>query len=110
MESIQGRDTDVVLTPSGNRLIVHFFTGILEHYHEIETFQVVQEKIDEIVLRLVPTSGFSKDTEVKLVSSLQEKAADLKFRIDIVDSIPLPPSGKRRFVISNISKPFVANN
>jgi phenylacetate-CoA ligase len=110
MESIQGRDTDVVITPSGNRLIVHFFTGILEHFPEIETFQVVQENIDEIVLRLVPALNFSRDTEGKIVSSLQEKAADLKFRIDVLDSLPLPPSGKRRFIISKISKPFVTNN
>jgi phenylacetate-CoA ligase len=110
MESIQGRDTDVVMTPSGNRLIVHFFTGILEHFPEIETFQVVQEKIDEIVLRLVPAPGFSKQTEVKIVSNLQEKAADLNFRIDVTESIPPPSSGKRRFIISKISKPFVSND
>ena len=45
LKSIQGRNTDVVLTPGGNRLIVHFFTGILEHFPEIDSFQVVQDDI-----------------------------------------------------------------
>ncbi len=42
MQSIQGRSADIVTTPSGNRLIVHFFTGVLEHFSEVDSFQVVQ--------------------------------------------------------------------
>jgi phenylacetate-CoA ligase len=41
MESIRGRDADVIITPAGNRLIVHFFTGVLEHFQEIDSFQVI---------------------------------------------------------------------
>lgn len=108
MESVQGRDTDVVITPSGNRLIVHFFTGILEHFPEINSFQVVQETKDLIVLRMVPGVGFSSKTTSKLVTKLEEKgAADLKIQVDLVTEIVVPPSGKRRFVISKVSKPFV---
>ena len=68
MESILGRDTDVVVTPSGNRLIVHFFTGIFGQFPEIESFQVTQERIDAIVVRVVPSVGFSKDTAERIVS------------------------------------------
>ena len=108
MESVQGRDTDVVITPSGNRLIVHFFTGILEHFPEIKSFQVVQETKDLIVLRMVPGVGFSSKTTSTLVMKLEERgAADLKIQVDLVPEIVVPPSGKRRFVISKVSKPFV---
>jgi phenylacetate-CoA ligase len=101
MESIQGRDTDMVMTPSGNRLIVHFFTGVLEHFPEIDSFQVVQEHIDSIVVRVVPAAGFSKDTAATMVRRLQEKGAlDLDIDVEVVTEIPLPPSGKRRFVLS----------
>jgi phenylacetate-CoA ligase len=108
MDSIQGRDTDVVLTPSGNRLIVHFFTGILEYFPEIKSFQVVQEEIDRIVLRLIPGNGFSQDIAISAVSMLRERGAeDLKIEVDVVSEIPLPTSGKRRFVVSKVSKPLV---
>jgi phenylacetate-CoA ligase len=102
MESIQGRDTDVVVTPSGNRLIVHFFTGILEHFPEIDSFQVIQERIESILVRVVPATGFVKDTVSKIVSKLQEKGAgDLNIDVDVVAEIPTAPSGKRRFVVAN---------
>lgn len=108
MESIQGRDTDVVVTPSGNRLIVHFFTGVVEHFPEIESFQVTQEEIDSIVLRIVPTKEFSADSTARIIAQLQEKgASDMRIDVELVAEIPVAPSGKRRFVISKVSKPFV---
>jgi phenylacetate-CoA ligase len=102
MESIQGRDTDVVVTPSGNRLIVHFFTGILNHFPEVESFQVVQESPDAILVRVVPDVGYSEEVPSRIVAALQEKGADLEIQVDTVDEIPAAPSGKRRFVINRI--------
>ena len=43
LKHIIGRDTDVVYTESGKPLIVHFFTGIFEHFSTINQFQVVQK-------------------------------------------------------------------
>jgi phenylacetate-CoA ligase len=101
MESIEGRDTDVVITPNGNRLIVHFFTGILEYFSEIEAFQVVQESIDNILILIVPTQQFSDETKERIVSALQEKGATgIGISVQLVDEIPLTAGGKRRFVIS----------
>jgi phenylacetate-CoA ligase len=110
MGSIQGRDTDVVVTPSGNRLIVHFFTGIFEHFPEIESFQVTQESLGSMVLRLVPTKEFSPDSTANIISKLREKgASDMRIDVELVSEVPVSPSGKQRFVISKVSKPFVEN-
>lgn len=100
MESIQGRDTDVVVTPSGNRLIVHFFTGILNHFPEVESFQVTQDSPEAILVRVVPANGFSKETAGRIVSVLRAKGADLEIAVEAVEEIPVAPSGKRRFVVS----------
>jgi len=106
MEAVLGRDTDVVLTPSGNRLIVHFFTGILEHFPEIDSFQVVQEELDSIVLRIVPSEKFSEEVAERVIQELKQKgAADMKIEVELVEAIPVPPSGKRRFLISKIKWP-----
>jgi phenylacetate-CoA ligase len=111
LESIQGRDTDIIITPSGNRLIVHFFTGIIEHFSEIESFQVIQEEPDIIILRLVPNEGFSQETVTRVLEKLHERgAADLKILVEPVKEIALPPSGKRRFIVSKISKPFTGDS
>lgn len=104
MQAIQGRDTDVIITPRGNRLIVHFFTGLLEHFSEIETFQVVQEQPDSILLRVVVTPAFSPETAQRVTDTLHSHGADgLAIQIEPVPALPLTPAGKRRFVINKLS-------
>ena len=104
MESIQGRDADAVITPSGNRLIVHFFTGIFEHFSEIDSFQVVQENVDNMIIRIVPTIEFSDESSKKIISALQDKGATgIRIQLELVDQIPFTPGGKRRFVVSKIA-------
>ena len=103
MEAIQGRETDVVRTATGNRMIVHFFTGVLEHFAEIESFQVVQESIETMVLRIVPTKQFSWESRKRIVSALQARGATgINIDIELVDEIPLTTGGKRHFIISKI--------
>ena len=104
MDSIQGRDADIIVTPSGNRLIVHFFTGILENFQEIYSFQVVQNDPQSILVRIQPKTSISKNALNRIRTTLAEKgAADLTINFEIVDAIPLPPTGKHRFVISHLS-------
>lgn len=104
MSAIQGRDTDIILTPAGNRLIVHFFTGILEHFPQINTFQIVQEEIDSILLRIVPYGDLDSTIQSQIILALQAKGIDaLQVTIELVDNIPLTSGGKRRFIMSHLS-------
>jgi len=106
MEAIHGRDAEVIDTPSGNRLIVHFFTGLIEHFGEIDCFQAVQETPDTLVMRLVPVGVPSDDVAQRLVAKLKESgAADMNVEVEWVSEIPVPPSGKRRFVINRLRQP-----
>jgi phenylacetate-CoA ligase len=97
----QGRNTDVVITPSGNRLIVHFFTGVLELFTEIDSFQVVQENSDDLLLRVVPTPDWRALLEQRLVAALRARGlTDMRITVELVKELPLSPGGKRRFVIN----------
>lgn len=104
METIEGRDTDIILTPAGNRVIVHFFAGILEYLPQIDSFQVVQEEIDTVLLRIAPADGFSHKVTAEAVRMLHERGIDeaMKKELDLVGEIPLPPTGKRRFIINKL--------
>jgi phenylacetate-CoA ligase len=105
MHSIQGRDTDVVFTPDGNKLIVHFFTGVLEHFDEIDSFQVLQNSLESILIRVVLNTKLTKELEHKVVRALQAKGATgLRIDVETVSDIPIAPTGKRRFIISNVEK------
>lgn len=104
-ESILGRETDAVITPSGNRLIVHFFTGILEFFSEIDSFQVIQDAPDYILLRIQPRADaiFNQAVINRVIGQLKQHGADIDIHVELVDSIPTLPNGKRRFVINNLS-------
>lgn len=104
LSKIEGRDTDIIVTPNGNRLIVHFFTGIFEYYQSIDTFKIIQEKVGEIIVEIVPKSDFRKEDWEKLKREILEKGDhDLQIQLRIVKEIPLEKSNKRRFVVSKIN-------
>ena len=103
--AVEGRDTEVVLTPSGNRLIVHFFTGILEYFSEIEHFQVVQTELDTIRVRLVATRRFTEQMARDIVTVMKARGAgDMRIEVDVVEEIAISPSGKRRFVVNEYAR------
>ncbi len=103
MKSIDGRASDIIITPNGNRLIVHFFTGIFEYARHIETFQVVQTETSGITVKIVPKNEFNQQEWETLKMEILEKGdADLEINLEIVEGIPLEKSNKRRFVISRL--------
>lgn len=105
MQSIQGRNADVITTPSGNRLIVHFFTGIMEHFPEIDSFQVIQTAPDQILVRILPHANRTSDLAHRVILALKQKGAeDVEIQVEFTDEIPLPSTGKHRFVISHLIK------
>lgn len=103
MEGVEGRSGDVVVTPSGNRLIVHYFTGILEHFQDIANFQVLQEERDRLVVRIVPGAGFSSETARRVQDRLRTQGlTDMAIDVEITSEIPMPKSNKHRFVLSRV--------
>jgi phenylacetate-CoA ligase len=100
---IAGRATDVVTTPGGDRLIVHFFTQIFEMIPEVAHFQVRQERPEAITIRFVKGHGFAP----KILDDIRQQILSncvypLEVTFTPVDEIPLERSNKRRFVISDV--------
>jgi len=105
MQSVQGRNADVIMTPSGNRLIVHFFTGILEHFKAIDSFQVEQDRSDHILIRIIPNNDITPELVGEISHALKEKGAqDLAIDVESVRSIPLSPAGKHHFIINTMGQ------
>lgn len=104
LEKIEGRDSDIIHTPNGNKLIVHFFTGIFEYYPEIRQFCVYQHKIEEIEVQIVPQGEVGQQTLDNIRDEIIEKGdRALIVNFKIVNKIEDRKTGKRRFVISNLS-------
>lgn len=100
---VQGRATDVVTTPGGDRLIVHVFTQIFEMIPAIRQFQVRQSQPDSIRILYVPAERFTPE----ILDIVRQKIAQHcrqppHIDFERVEEIPLEQSNKRRFVISTV--------
>ena len=103
LAKIEGRDSDILITPSGKRLIVHYFTGYFEWVDTVKQFQVTQKTTNRITLKLVPNDKFNNEAKSKIYNDISRYIGnDVRLEIEIVDDIPLTRSGKRRFVISEL--------
>lgn len=104
MESIEGRDTDVVICPNGGYLIVHSFTGLFEYIEGVEQFQVIQEIPNEILIKIIKNDNFTNRDATYIKDTITREGGGLKVNLEFVEDIPVARSGKRRFVISKIGE------
>jgi phenylacetate-CoA ligase len=105
MEKVVGRDTDIVISPSGKFLIVHFFTGIFEFISEIKQFKVVQKQKENFLIEYIPDSNFNQDVLKTAKTTMEEKAGEkLNIIFQEVQKIPPSPSGKPQIIESTLKK------
>ena len=103
LEMIVGRDTDLVYTPKGKTLIVHFFTGVFEARQEIQQFQIVQHALDDIEIRYIPSTAFRPECLDSIKYDIWKKADEkLNVRFTQVSAIGASPSGKPQIVTSKL--------
>lgn len=104
INSILGRDNDVLVAPNGRKFIVHNFTGFFqidspEINRSVDQFQVVKKQNGTVLFRLV-VNGKYLNSVSDYIRSYWENEFKSKVTIEIVDQIPLTASGKRRFLIN----------
>jgi phenylacetate-CoA ligase len=97
---ISGRDSDILKAPSGKYLIVHNFTGYFEYLDSIKQFQVRQEAIDFFRILIMVENNFSLSLKTEIELYWKDYIGnDAEVVVNVVESIPLEKSGKRRFLI-----------
>lgn len=103
MSSIEGRSSDMVITPDKNVLVVNFFTNLFKDIEGISQFQVIQESIDEINIKILKNEKFDETCIEYIKSQIKMYSGEeMYINIEYVESIPLTKSGKRRFVVSKV--------
>jgi phenylacetate-CoA ligase len=102
-QKIIGRETDIVETPMGKKLIVHSFTGVFEYFPEIKQFQAVQRNKELLIIRYIEGVNF-KPTVLEKIKKQIDELADETLNIDFirVDEILPSKSGKPQIVIKEI--------
>jgi phenylacetate-CoA ligase len=101
IKEVVGRLEDIVTGPDGRQLVR--FHGVFVDQPNIFEGQIIQETLDQFVVKVVPTKAFSQldidDIRQRMIQRLGPK---ILVRVVTVDDIPRTESGKFRAVISKV--------
>ena len=105
LSMIVGRETDIVYTPKGNPLIVHFFTGIFEHEQDIKQFRVTQFENKSILIEYITDLDDHSAILQRLTDIMNSRSGEvLPVNFSRVNYIPATISGKPQIVRSHLKK------
>lgn len=105
VEKIQGRTTDYILSPTYGKVNLGNISNSTKDVKGIICFQLIQNSINHIDLKIVCSDDFNKEQEFKFIKSLRERVGDeITLDISYVDEIAKEKSGKFRIVKNLIGK------
>lgn len=103
LQEIIGRSVSIFVTPDGSTVHGWFFLYIFwEIGEEVARYRVTQKTREDVSIQVVPGPSFSPSTTKRISKLVKSKCADWTVDIQVVDSIPESPSGKRIFVESEV--------
>jgi phenylacetate-CoA ligase len=107
MDDVTTKAEDIITTPDGRYVSSSVLTHPFKPLDSISLSQIIQEDINNVVVKIVPRDEFDKDNEEYLIRELQERlGADMNIRIEIVNDIARTKAGKYRWVISRVPLDF----
>jgi len=101
IKEVVGRIEDVVVGPDGRQLVR--FHGIFIHQPHIIEGQIIQEKLDQIIVKVVPTEGFDVADQIDIISRVHQRLGNqVNVSVELVSSIERTKAGKFKAVISKV--------
>jgi phenylacetate-CoA ligase len=102
IRSVDGRVDDILYTMDGRRIgrLDPLFKGDLP----IHEAQIIQEALDCVRVRYVPTPNFRSDHEGEIIQRLQARMGKVEVVMEPIAEIPRGPNGKFRAVICKLSQ------
>jgi phenylacetate-CoA ligase len=116
LAQVTGRVTDTFFTPDGTQVFGEYFTHLFYERVWVEMFQVVQEEIDLLHVRIRTGPNAPSGSRLSAeIESLTEQVrltmgSACRVRVELVDAIEQTPNGKHRFTVSKVSQREVIGN
>ncbi len=102
IKEVVGRMEDVVVGPDGRQMVR--FHGIFVNQPHVVEGQIIQEELDLIRVKVVPTSDFNQSDCLEIEKRIQQRlGASVKVIVETVSEIPRTKAGKFKAVISNLN-------
>ncbi len=112
LDRVDGRIADYVVTPRGELISgISLTENFAVLVPGVAQLQIVQEAADRLVFRIVRGPDFGETSlETILALAAERFGQEVRYECVYVDRIDPEPSGKYRFCISNVEKPFLAGS
>jgi phenylacetate-CoA ligase len=101
LKKVVGRQLDTLDTPDGRKIPGEFFPHLIKDFPTVRRFQVIQENVEQITLKLVVDGGnLTIADRENLLSQIRVCAGTVvEVRLQLVDDIPLTKAGKLKVVV-----------
>lgn len=101
---LRGRTGDVLITPSGRRF--PHISLIVKNLHGVRQLQLVQNAIDEILIRFVPADDFNGAQDERLIRDSFAKAINepIRWTLEAAPELSRTPMGKFPSIVNNIGR------
>lgn len=105
LKTVTGRTFELITFPNGNAVGGTFWTLLLKSEKGIDYFQVIQKQADMVLIYIVPNQDYIPSIADILRKKIWEYSGNkMEINFSLVESIPLTPGGKMRYVISELGK------
>lgn len=106
IEELVGRYADILTTPEGKFVSASALTTILPQSPGLHECQLVQKAPDWLQVNAVCYSDYDASSETSFRQHLAKFfGPEMRITFNYVDEIPMLPSGKKRFSVSEIDSP-----
>jgi phenylacetate-CoA ligase len=100
LKKVVGRQLDTLETPDGRKVPGEFFPHLIKEFPAVRRFQVVQERLELITLKLVVDGGLTLAEREQLLSEVRKcTGSAVQIQLQLVDDIPLTNAGKLKVVV-----------
>jgi phenylacetate-CoA ligase len=100
LREIVGRIEDVVVGPDGRQMVR--FHGIFIGQPHVVEGQVIQEALDRIRVKVVPTADFGPEDVQDIRQRIRQRLGEVEVVVEPVEAIERNASGKFQAVVSRI--------
>jgi phenylacetate-CoA ligase len=108
VRKIEGRIEDFIITPSGTIIPPAVITHPFKDLKTIKNTQLVQDDYDHMILRVELYDKPCEESDKEIKQLVEELSAimnfEIKIEVEIVDEIERTPTGKFKWIVSNISR------
>jgi len=103
--SVEGRSGDFFVKPDGSKIHGEYFTHLFYELPQVKQFQMIQQSLEQVDLKIVETSKQNNHDYLKPIISKTKAmlGEQVQVNIELLDEIKPTSTGKLLFTISKIS-------